>query len=162
MTTITQLKSENQALVERIAQLEATLAGSGGDGASESNKLVQRLWINGSFTTGQTRASGLKLSFSGQYSSLDKQSGRRNYGGYKNFVAYGAAAEAARAIYEGKTRLVNVEAFERPWSDNSKKSEWVILSITAYDPEYTAPVSAGEAVPADEPVPDYSTEGVPF
>lgn len=149
--------SSSSTKPELLAEIERLGALLGSQEETYGNRLVQRLWISDRYEIGKTQAGGLKVSFSGQVSAREND-GSRSYGAYKNLVAYNENAAAAKAILEGLDRLVEITAFEKPWSNNSKRSDWVILSIAPVER-----VAQSEAVLANEPYPaEPTSEEVPF
>lgn len=143
MATATQTKA---ALEARIEQLEAQLSAITAecetlqqtlDAAAEqqsearTSDLCQVLWINDRITTGSTRTGKRYIRFDAQYGRLDKRDGKRHYGVYKNFVAYGDEAFAVEAVLATGARLVRIEANELPWQDGSKRSDWIVNSMAA-------------------------------
>jgi hypothetical protein len=153
MTFTVSAASTKTELLAHIASLESALAATPQAEPStiDGNRLVQRLWIGDRYEIGRTQGNALKISFSGQVSAK-LQDGTRVYGAYKNFVAYGDQAADAKDILEGTDRLVEIQAFEKPWSNNSKKSDWIILSINPVQRSQPA-AQSGEAVLATEPIP---------
>jgi hypothetical protein len=121
------LETANAALQDRIDQLEAALAATGADD-TQRDELSQTLWIGDRYTPGKTRAGKPKVNFSAQKSVTD-QGGQRHYGPYRSFVAYGDLATTAIGILQGDDHLVDITAFESPWTDRSRRSDWVITSI---------------------------------
>lgn len=130
-----------QELENQIADLQAQL-----DNGSE---LSQTLWLNDRFDSDRTRSGKRRVRFSAQKSTVSDD-GARAYGAYKNFVAYGELAEHIIRIIQSTENLVHITAFESPWSDNSKRSDWVVKSLTV--------------IPRldDRPAPDLSEQPAPF
>lgn len=149
-SSITSSSTKTDLLAE-IDRLNAALAATPAAEVSETygNRLVQILWISDRYEIGKTQGGGLKVSFTGQVSAKN-QDAIRVYGAYKNLIAYGEQADAAKAILEGEDRLVEIQAFEKPWSNNAKRSDWVILSISPVERTQPAAAPLGEAVTAEE------------
>lgn len=107
-------------LEQQIADLQARL--------EQRDELSQVLWLDNEYKGGRTKTGRSKVSFSAQKSVL--RGDVRNYGAYKNFVAYGELADAIIPLLQSNERLARISAFESPYSDNSKRSEWVVTEIT--------------------------------
>lgn len=153
---IVELEQQNQRLAAQLSMLTAQAAPA--EEGERPNELRQRLWLNDRYSFSTTRNTGNKsIRFSAQ-KSVRKQDGSRAYGEYRNFVAYGEDADVVQEIFSQEDRLVDIEAFESPYQDGSKRSEWVIVKIALVPREEpAAPVQ--HALPfAQEP----SGEKVPF
>jgi phosphoserine aminotransferase len=140
-------------LEQQIADLQARL--------EQRDELSQVLWLNNEYKVGRTQAGKTKVSFSAQKSVL--RGDVRNYGAYKNFVAYGELADAIVPLLQSNERLARVSGFESPWSDNSKRSDWVVTEITIIP--RVEPAASEEPTATEQPVPfaqDPAGEEVPF
>jgi len=166
LTTFEALQSELQQALARIEELEQQ--GS----TPRNNDLTQVVWLQKNAPQGDARGftqAGKKfIKFGAQYSSLDEQSGQRFYGAWKNFIAYGQAAERIAEFFQGGDRLVRIEAFERPWHGKppagsqypTRNTEWI---VTAFQPmprvdapattPQTAASTAGYGEPTDAEIP---------
>jgi hypothetical protein len=143
--------AELEALTSRVAELEAALE------AAQSTELRTTVWLSGEYRVGTTSANKTKVAFSCQ-KSIKTQAGSRAYGQYHNFVAYGEMADEAMALFAAGEKLFTITAFESPWSNNSKRSDWVVTSITAFarpeqQPEAPLPGAPFAEGPTDEEIP---------
>jgi hypothetical protein len=140
------------ALEARIAELEEQLASLN---SQQRDHLVQLIWLQRQppldpRDQGCTRDGVPYLRFAGQYAALDRQSGRRQFGAYKNFIAFGPLADKAHLIFSGACRLVAISAYERPQANDQgpRRSEWVLTAIRAITPaspgQAAAPAAAAE------------------
>lgn len=113
-----------QALEAQVTELQGRL--------ENSDELNQILWLNDRYSFARTTTSNKQLvRFSAQKSSQRQDGSGRAYGPYKNFVAYDEDLVAAvTEILQSNDKLVRITAFESPWLDNSKRSDWVVTSIT--------------------------------
>ena len=128
-----------EAAEARIAELQARIE------QLERVELHTTVWINDRITTDSTRGGDPLVKFSGQ-KSVKGQDGSRIYGQYHNFVAYRGLAERFHDLIGAGEKLVTITAFESPWTNGSRKSDWVVTSITPFErPE------AGPAAEAAEP-----------
>ena len=107
-------------LEQQVADLQARL--------EQRDELSQVVWLNDRYTVARTQAGKTAIRFSAQKSVLRGES--RSYGAYKNFVAYGEMAESIIPLLQSTERLARISAFESPWSDNSKRSDWVVTELT--------------------------------
>ena len=144
-------KANTAALEARITELETQVE------TLQSCELRTTVWINDRVETGKTSEKKPYAKFSAQ-KSVKTQVGKRVYGQYHNFVAYGELCEAFLDLRAAGEALVTITAFESPWSNGARKSDWVVTSITPFErPEAGAPASP-EAPFAD----DDSDEEVAF
>lgn len=173
--TKAQLEAVNAELEARVSELEQQLAGTE---QTQRDQLVQRVWLQRQMptntperqVTGHTREGDLWMAFGAQYSSKDRTSGQRYYGAYKNLLAFGEVAEAAKAIFETGNRLVEIHAYERPQraeGSGPRRSDWVITSIAPVGetlPPAPAPAPAPKPQAPVEPAfaGEPSSEEVPF
>jgi hypothetical protein len=131
--------SAAKAAADRIAELEAQVA------ELQSCELRTTVWINDKIETGKTQSGKPYAKFSGQ-KSVKNADGKRIYGQYHNFVCYGDMADAFATLRADEQNLLTITAFESPWSNGTRKSDWVVTSIQAFErPE------AGPAAEAAEP-----------
>jgi hypothetical protein len=139
----------NAAAIERdldVAALEARIAElSERVTELQSCELRTTVWINDRVETGKTQGNKPYAKFSGQ-KSVKTANGSRVYGCYHNFVAYGDMADTFVDLRARNEALLTITAFESPWSNGARKSDWVVTSITPFErPE------AGPAAEAAEP-----------
>jgi len=134
------------ALEARITELEEQLASLN---SQQRDHLVQLVWLQRQppldpRDQGCTRDGVPFLRFAGQYAALDRKSGRRQFGAYKNFIAFGPLADEAHLIFSGACRLVAISAYERPQANDQgpRRSEWVLTAIRPIAPSGTAPAPA--------------------
>lgn len=147
---VAQLTEQNQRLQAQL-NLLASAAMPQGEAPEREPELRQRLWLNDRYTAGFTRTSGNSfVRFTAQKSSR-RQDNSRIYGEYRNFVAYGEMTAHVLEILSGQDRLVDIEAWESPYLDGSRKSRWVITAITPV--ERTEP-----AAPMQPALPPFSGE----
>jgi len=149
------MPTPTKAVLEaRIAQLEDQLATLN---AQQRDHLSQLVWLQRQppmdpRDQGTTRDGVPFLRFSCQYAALDKGSGRRQFGAYKNVVGYGPLADEAHRIFSGTCRLVAISAYERPCShgEGPRRSEWVLTAIRPITPSggTTAPAADPDGAPA--------------
>lgn len=137
-----QVEAENSELREQLAAANEELERLG------LVELRTRVWINDRMTTETTRSNSFKLSFSGQ-KSKKLENGSRVYGQYHNFVAFGETAEALHALLTSGEQLLQIEAFESPWSNNAKRSDWVVKTFAPV--ERQQPAADGGSVTAKVP-----------
>ena len=141
--TATAKTSAAKATADRIAELEAQIT------ELQSAELRTTVWINDRVETGKTQGGKPYAKFSGQ-KSVKTADGKRVYGCYHNFVCYGDMADAFIDLRAHDEALVNITAFESPWSNGARKSDWVVTSI--------APFERPEAGPAAEAAEPFSQE----
>lgn len=154
-----ELLAELEQAKARISELE-----------SSSEQLNQVLWLQRTSPTGArcgvTPNGTPFIKFGAQYGYLNKRTGSRVFGGWKNFVAYGDLAATIGNLFATGDRLVKITAYERPWHGTvegpegpitTRNSEWVVVSfqpVARLDPlpseEHEAPFSAA---PTTEEVP---------
>jgi len=122
------------------------------------DQLEQTVWLQtktpGQDRRGWTQDGDRTLRFGAQYAALDKRSGQRLYGPYKNFIAYGALAQQVDEIFKGDSRLARIGAYERPSTpseDGTRRSEWVLTAITVV-PRVQPAAPAPVAEPTSEPI----------
>ena len=149
-TTATKANPALEAAEAQITELQARIEGL------ERVEVRTTVWINDRVTTDRTKSDKLVVKFSGQ-KSVKNQNGDRVYGSYWNFVAYGDMAEAFQALADAGEKLVTIEAFESPWTNGARKSDFVVKSITPFErPEAGQAPETGEAPfsggPTDEEV----------
>jgi len=133
------LTSDLEVAEARISELEATIE------QLQQMEVRTTVWINDRVTTDTTRSGKTVVKFSGQ-KSVKTQDGGRVYGAYWNFVAYGDMADRFAELAAAGEKLVTITAFESPWTNGARKSDFVVLSLTPFErPE------AGPAVQAAEP-----------
>lgn len=161
--TLAQLTEQLQHANDEIAQLEQQLAVALArleeleSQAPRRDQLEQSLWLQRTAPDerwrGVTQNGTPYIKFSGQHARLDKASGRRDYGAYKDLVAYGEIAEQVSEIFDGQDRLVMVRAYERPWSNRGqeRRSDWVVthVSLISNGTQQPAAQTPAEA-PAEE------------
>jgi hypothetical protein len=146
MATATKTNPALEAAEARIVELEARIE------ELQRVELSTTVWINDRITADKTKAGDPLVKFSAQ-KSVKNQDGGRVYGQYHNFVAYGPMAELFHELAAAGEKLVNITAFESPWSNGARKSDWVVTSITPFKrPE------AGPAAEAAEPFSQDPTE----
>ncbi len=141
------------SLQSQIAELQAQ--------AENRDELSQILWLNDRYSFARTQSTGKQLVRFSAQKSTQKQDGTRSYGPYKNFVCYNEElVEQITEILQSNDRLVRINGFESPWTDNSKRSDWVVTAISVIPrvaPENEAPAQGQQAPfsadPTDEEVP---------
>lgn len=145
-----------------IESLQATIAELQGR-LETRDELSQILWLNDRYSFARTQSTGKQLvRFSAQKSTQKQDgSGTRAYGAYKNFVCYDEQLVAdITEVLQSNDRLVRINAYEQPWSDNSKRSDWVVVGFSVI------PRVAPENEPAQEQSAPFSaepaSEDVPF
>lgn len=158
-----EMEARLQAALSRIAELE--------EQQLRKDQLDQVLWLQRNAPNGKRQGVTPKgtpfISFGAQYGSLDKRSGTRVFGAWKNFTAYGPLAEAITEFFTTEDRLARITAYERPWHGQlagadgpitTRNSEWVVVSFEPIARLDTPPVREPEAPFSAEP----TTEEVPF
>jgi hypothetical protein len=148
------------AHVAKIADLEQQITALQ-TRLEQRDELSQVLWLNDRYTVARTQGDRLKVRFSAQKSVLRGE--HRSYGEYRNFVAYGELAETIIPMLQSTERLARISAFESPWSDNSKRSDWVVTELTVIP--RVEPAASEEPAATEQPVPftqDPTDEEVPF
>lgn len=140
MPTATATAKINTAALEaRIAELEAQIA------ELQSCEVRTTVWVNDRITSGTTKGNKPYVKFSAQ-KSVKSQDGTRTYGAYWPCVIYGDLADQFMALRADGQNLLTITAFESPWANNARKSDFVVTSITPFErPE------AGPAAEAAEP-----------
>jgi hypothetical protein len=142
-------KATTAALEARVLELETQVEDL------RSCELRTTVWINDRVETGKTQGGKPYAKFSGQ-KSVKTADGKRVYGCYHNFVAYGDMADAFINLRAQDRNLLTITAFESPWSNGARKSDWVVTSITPFErPEAGPATEAGEPFsqePTDEEV----------
>lgn len=142
-----ELAASNAELLEKIQQLTALLEAPAEE--PQRDELQQRLWIDeASVVRDHTKSGKRRLTFRAQKSSLDKQSGRRVYGANRSFVALGDLATTVHELLLTGDRLFDLTAWESPWLNGSRRSDWMLTSIHPVErkPE---PEAEADAEPAD-------------
>lgn len=151
-TATTKANPALEAAETRIIELEARIE------ELERVELRTTVWINDRITHDVTKGDKPLVKFSGQ-KSVKAADGSRHYGQYHNFVAYGEMAELFNELNAAGEKLVHITAFESPWSNGARKSDWVVLSIAPFVRPEAAPGGEEGAAPfSQEP----SDEEVPF
>ncbi len=158
-TTKATLSSDLEAAEARVIELEARIIEL--EARIEDLQRVElstTVWINDRITSDTTRGGDPLVKFSGQKSVKAADSGRV-YGQYHNFVAYRDMADTFNQLHAAGEKLVTITAFESPWSNGARRSDWVVTSIT--------PFVRPEAAPASEPGPaenygDTHGDDIPF
>jgi hypothetical protein len=150
MPTATATAKTNAAALEaRIAELEAQLQ------EIQSSEVRVTVWVNDRITSGTTKSGKPYVKFSAQ-KSVKNADGTRTYGAYWPFVAYGDLADQFNALRANEQNLLTIAAFESPWANNARKSDFVVTSIQAFErPEAPAPGEQSEPFsgePTDEEV----------
>lgn len=148
----------NQAqLIESLQQQITALQ----EQLENRDELSQILWLNDRYSFDVTQSGKRRVRFSAQ-KSTQKSDGSRAYGAYKNFVCYNEdLIGEITEVLQSNDRLVRINAFESPWTDNSKRSDFVVTAISVIprvSPEPEAAASQPQpapfsAAPADEEVP---------
>jgi hypothetical protein len=151
MPSATATAKTTAALEARIAELETQVE------QLRSCELRTTVWINDRVSFDKTKTDKPLVKFSGQ-KSVKTADGGRVYGQYHNFVAYGAElVDQFKALRDADESLVSITAFESPWANGARKSDWVVLSIAPFErPEPGAPAEQREPFsggPTDEEVP---------
>lgn len=161
------LEQQLAAALERVSSLELELTNLHQEAAAPERRdhLEQVMWLQREAPAdrdrGFTREGSLWLRCGAQYAAVDRQSGRRSFGAYKNLVAYGEVARALDEVFATETRLVAVTAYERPWTSSQegpRRSDWVVTSVTPI--ARTAPAAPSAPAPAYDGEP--SSEEIPF
>lgn len=146
------LASSQARITDLEAQLEAAAPG-------RRDQLEQVLWLQKKAPTEirYTQDGSPVIRIGGQYAAVNRETGRRLYGPMKFFTAIGENAKALLEIFETDTRLVRIGAYERPQipaEDGTRRSEWVIASVSAIPAvQSQAPVAAGYGEPTEEEAP---------
>lgn len=155
MATATVTKAQLSAELEQanaaIEELRQQLAAQHQEQQAQSEQapdLCQKLWLTKACDQRQTPNGNIEVRFGGRISRLDKRSGQRVYGAWKNFKAYGTQAAAVLELYATDNRLVRIEAFETSWTgkDQRVNTDWVVTTIEAI--ERQAPAAAPAQAPA--------------
>lgn len=137
--TTTKANPALEAAEARITELSARIE------ELERTELRTTVWINDRVTSDSTKGGDPLVKFSGQ-KSVKNQDGNRIYGQYHNFVAYRELAERFHELAAAGEKLVTITAFESPWTNGSRKSDWVVTSITPFErPEAAPAAEPGEA-----------------
>lgn len=155
-----ELLTELEAANARIAELESGEQLNQGlwlqkshPETLDSRAKEQGTWEAKKAKRGVTANDTSYIKFGAQYGSLNKKTGSRTYGAWKNFVAYGPLADEINEFFRTEDRLVRITAYERPWlgNDGTRNTEWVVVSFQ--------PIARLDAAaPASEPVAPYSAE----
>lgn len=176
MTAITkpQLQAQLDEALERIAELEAAQAEALAQEAAqaetriESNRLEQTIWLQKNspskeWSRGITQGNKPFIRFGAQFSRLDKTTGERRFGAWKNYVAYGDVASQLEAAFAGTDRLAHMVAFEQPshGAGNERYTEWVVTEF-ALVPRIERIEPAATPEPAQGPAVEPSLEELPF
>lgn len=132
--TITELEAT-------ISELQATIA------EQQSCELRTTMWVNDRIVCDTTKAGKAIVKFSAQ-KSVKTADGGRVYGAYMNFVCYGEMADRFHELAAAGEKLIAITAFESPWTNGARKSDWVVLSLT--------PFARPEAAPAAEAAEPFS------
>ena len=172
--TKSMLQTELDAAQARIAELEAAQAEALAQEAAqtetriESNRLEQTIWLQKNapskeWSRGTTQGGKPFIRFGAQFSRLDKATGERRFGAWKNYVAYGDVASQLEAAFAGADRLAHMVAFEQPSHGtgeraNERYSEYVVTEF-ALVPRIE-PAATPE--PAQAPVAEPSLEELSF
>jgi len=151
-TTKAALSNELEIFQARVASLEDQIS------TMEQCEVRTTVWINDRITTDTTRSGKNLVRFSGQKSARN-QDGTRVYGAYWNFVAYGDMADRFAELAADNQKLVTITAFESPWTNGARKSDFVVLSITPFARPEAAPAS--ESGPAEN-YGDTHGDDIPF
>jgi len=151
-TAATKTNPALEAAEARITGLEARIK------ELKRIELSTTVWVNDRITTDRTRSDKLKVTFSGQ-KSVKTADGGRVYGQYHNFVAYGEMAEHFQALIGAGERLLHITAFESPWTNGARKSDWVVISIAPFERPEAGQTGEGAAAPYSQ---DPSDEEVSF
>jgi hypothetical protein len=146
------LASDLEAAEARIAELEDRIA------ELDRTELSTTLWVNDRITNDRTKSGSPSVKFSAQ-KSVKTDGGGRVYGQYHNFVAYGDMAELFAELNAAGEKLLRITAFESPWSNGARKSDWVVTSLTPFERPEPTPASAATAAPFSQEPTD---EEVPF
>lgn len=160
------LQQQLDVATSTIEELRQQLADLTEAQARRRDHLEQVVWLQRDEPTEEQRtptAGGVPcLRFAAQYAGLDRRTGRRNFGAYKDFIAYGELAETLDAIFASGTRLVAITAYERPWANTARarRSDWVVTSVTsigrptepAEESAPAAPEPTGYGEPTEEEV----------
>jgi hypothetical protein len=132
-------KATTAALEARVLELETQIE------ELRSCELRTTVWINDKIEVDKTKGGKPSVKFTGQ-KSVKSADGKRIYGMYHRFVCYGEMAELFHQLRANNEALVTITAFESPWSNGTRQSDWVVTSITPFErPE------AGPAAEAAEP-----------
>lgn len=147
--TKAQLSAELEQANAAIEELRQQLAAQHQEQQARPEQapdLCQRLWLTKACDQRQTPNGNLEVRFGGRISRLDKRSGQRTYGAWKNFKAYGEQAAAVLQLFATDNRLVRIEAFETSWAgkDQRVNTDWVVTTIEAI--ERQAPAAPAQPV----------------
>ena len=170
--TKSMLQTELDAALARIAELEAAQAETlalaetaQAEARIESNRLEQTVWLQKNapskeWSRGTTQGGKPFIRFGAQFSRLDKTTGERRFGAWKNYVAYGDVASQLEAAFAGTDRLAHMVAFEQPshGAGNERYTEWVVTEF-ALVPRIEP---AATPAPASAPVAEPSLAELPF
>ena len=156
-TTVTKatLSSDLEAAEARIAELELRLA------ERDRIELSTTLWVNDRITNDRTKSGSPLVKFSAQ-KSVKTQDGGRVYGQYHNFVCYGETADLFSELNAAGEKLLRITAFESPWSNGARKSDWVVTSLAPFERPEQAPSDEAATAPAAPFSGEPTDEGVPF
>ncbi len=142
------------ALEARVAELEAQVT------EIQSCELRTTCWVNDRITTDTTRSGKAVVKFTGQ-KSVKNADGSRVYGQYHGFVAYGDMADRFAELTAAGEKLMTITAFESPWSNGARRSDWVVTSITPFVRPEAATAPASEPGPAEN-YGDAHGDDIPF
>jgi hypothetical protein len=166
--TKTQIQAELDTALARIAELEAAQTDTP-DARIEGNRLEQTVWLSKnspsqSWSRGTTKSGTPFIKFGAQFAELDKPTGIRDFGAWKNYVAYGDTALQVEALYRGTDRLVHMVSFEKPSMGrgeraNERYTEWV---VTTFQPVPRMEAPAEDTAPAQAPAAEPTLDEIPF
>jgi hypothetical protein len=140
----TAAKANTTALEARITELEAQIE------TLQSCELRTTVWINDRVETGKTQSDKPYAKFSAQ-KSVKTSTGKRVYGQYHNFIAYGEMADLFISLRANDEALMTITAFESPWTNGSRKSDWVVTSITPFERPEAGPADEAAEASSQEP-----------
>lgn len=156
-----ELLTELEAAKARIAELESGEQLNQGlwlqktpPETLDSRAKEQGTWEANKAKRGVTANGTSYIKFGAQYGSLNKKTGSRSFGAWKNFVAYGLLADEINEFFRTEDRLVRIGAYERPWhgNDGTRNTEWVVVSFQPIARlDATTPVSEPEVPFSAEP-----------
>lgn len=159
MAQVTKAQLEAQ-LAEALARVETLEAGQL---QPAQNHLVQTLWLGRQIAAQGVSKGGTPWArISGQYADRKPGNPERQWGEYKNLVAFGDNAEALLEIFNSGVSLVRVALHEepqKPLANGRRISNWVIEEIhpvgkpPAQEQPTPATAEPSHGEPTDEELP---------
>lgn len=154
---VAELQAELSTSQQRADDLQQQIE-TAAPAPQQRDQLEQTVWLQTNAPDSDRRSwtqdGDMIIRFGAQYAALDKRTGQRLYGPYKNFVAYGALAQQVNELFMGDSRLARIGAYERPSTpseNGTRRSEWVLTTITVV-PRVQPAAPATVAQPTAEPI----------